>query len=233
MAELFAWYNLIFVLPFIAAVAYTFASALGAASHGDHDIDHDIDHDVHHDFDHDHDLHHDLHHDVHHDVDHHLNLAEGFLSLLGFGKVPLAIVLQSFFLIWGFSGWASNRILSPILRIPVVYVWLSCGMALVSSVFLTGLIARLVSRIMPTTETYAPTKVSLVGKIGTAVFDISESSGTAQVHDDSGTIHQVSCRVKPQMPAIKKGSEVVVLSYHEDGDYYYVEEGLLSKKVEG
>ena len=91
--ELLQWYNLVFVLPILAAVLYIglLASGLGSGGEGELDVDHDAD--LGHDFDAAH---------AHPEAGAHLLGA--VLGLLGVGKVPLSILLMSLFLVWGGAG---------------------------------------------------------------------------------------------------------------------------------
>ena len=118
------------------------------------------------------------------------------LSFLGIGRVPVSIIVVSFCFIWGFSGWASNRMLDEILP-ATLFFWPSLVIALLASVFVTRILATGISKIMPATETYAVSEGQLTGRIAEAVTNIDDSFGQAQVHDDSGFLHTISSRVKP------------------------------------
>ncbi len=201
------WWNLIFVLPFLGALFYILMLISGAVS-ADHDVglDSDVETDV------------DIGHDV--DVDHdagleHVNEFEPgmlarALSFLGIGRVPLSIIIISFCFIWGFSGFASNTLLAPILP-SIIFVWASIAIAFVVSLSLTRILASVMARVMPATETYGVSLEQLVGKWGEAVTTIDETFGQAHVHDDAGVLHTVQCVVKSGETAIPRGTQVILL----------------------
>ena len=104
---------------------------------------------------------------------------------------------------------------------PEVYFWPSLGLATIASVSLTGSFARLMSRYMPTSETYAMAPQDLVGRLGSAAYALREGQkGFVDVKDEGGTWHRVAAQ--PVSGEIAKESEVIVVRYHKDGDYYDV-----------
>lgn len=245
--ELVQWYNLIFVAPVVLAAIYLVLSATGLSG-TDHDLDHDLhlDHDVHvdHDMHMDHDVHvdHDMHvdHDVHHDLAHadhgaHHATHDGpgtqqdglllrALSVIGFGKVPLSILITCLMVLFGATGLVANGLFKHALPWgwgPALYFWYSLAAAVTVSVSLTGTLAQGLSRIMPTTETYAVRPEELVGTVGVAVYAIPEGRrGMVNTRDAGGTVHQVAARsMGGDLP---RGAEVIMVRYHREGDYYDV-----------
>src|SRR5215213_7428138 len=106
--DLLTWWNLIFLLPALAALLYLVLLATGSVSTGDvdADLDADIDADV------DADLAastdaasaHGIEHSPsaeHNQADSRFGEALGFL---GVGRVPLSIILITFCFLWGFAG---------------------------------------------------------------------------------------------------------------------------------
>ena len=224
--ELLQWYNLVFVLPFVAAVGYLVLLTTGsvAAGHGmEAEADADVDAGT--DLDTDHDLTHGVEHTVGHghaSGEHEPGIAAKALSFLGFGRVPLSIIVMSFCFIWGFTGWAANTVLGGILRFPALFFWPSLGVTLVLSVSLTSSLARGLSKIMPATETYAVSKRELVGKVATVRYPITAESGTATLHDQYGTFKEVQCRVNHDDALIPEGRQVVLLRFDDEQDAFLV-----------
>lgn len=239
--NLLTWWNLIFVLPFSAALIYILFQAftgLGMEHGGDidHDIGVDVDHDVDLDMDHDTDL------GVDHDVEHHFGVEHSTefghaddtsaivkaLSFLGIGRVPISIVFMTFCFIWGFTGWMSNMVLAPILRYPVIFIWPSIGIALFSTLLFTRWTVKGLSKIMPSTETYGTSNAQLAGRRGKAFYEITETSGCVRLHDDYGNLLDLACRVKPGDDPIPSGSSVILMRYDVQKQVFLVKHDLLS-----
>jgi len=195
--DLAQWWNLIFVVPFAAAVGLLLLTMTGLiASELSGDLDTDFaDADAH---------------------DGHWDAFDGVLNFLGLGRAPLAVVLMSFCFIWGLTGVTSNRLIEKLLPNPHVFVWPSMGVALVVGALLTHFVAKVMAKIMPTGESYATTPQQLVGKVATARFRITATSGTAQLYDNYGNLHEVSCRVPPGEPEFAQGEKVVLMEYDEE-----------------
>ncbi|MBS3902955.1 MAG: DUF1449 family protein [Anaplasmataceae bacterium] len=228
MEELLAWYNLVFELPFIAGLLYLLllASGLGVSEHeAEADFDHDLDvmEGV---ADHDIGIEHtgtDFgHHDHNHEVGHHNepgSLAKA-LSFLGLGKVPISILMLSLCFVWGFTGWASNQLLKDVLRIPELYFWISLIIAASSSIFGTSFLARALAKVMPGTESYATVAKELEGKRATALFDITNSSGTARLRDQHLNLLDVPCRIGTGEEEIRAGTPLVLMRYDNQERVY-------------
>jgi membrane protein implicated in regulation of membrane protease activity len=210
----------------------------------DHDVDVDMDHDIHADMDHDveHDLdahvgHGDVHHGgVEHEVhDHHVSAHAGnsfalrALSVLGLGKVPVSILFTTMMVLFGATGLACNGLFGSVFPwgwAPNVYVWPSLGVAVLLSLTLTGSIAQLLNRIMPTSETYAIREDDLVGRIGELLYAVPAGQrGMADVKDEGGTWHRI--RVQPLEGDLPKGTDIIVVRYHREGDYFDVSQSPL------
>jgi hypothetical protein len=143
--DLLEWYNLIFVLPFTGALLYLAMLAAGLSAHG---ADSDADLDVHAGTDFG------VEHGVEVPAAHGHAEAHGataVLTFLGVGRVPISILLLSLCFLWGFAGWASNRLLGELLPLPALLV-ASLAIAAASSVLGTGLLARVLARAIPASE---------------------------------------------------------------------------------
>ncbi|MGC9316681.1 MAG: hypothetical protein ACP5KN_01440 [Armatimonadota bacterium] len=191
----------------------------------DHDVevDHEVgvghDADVGHDVEADHDLQAQHEATVH---AHEPSMLLRALSVLGFGKVPLSILGTCLMVLFGATGLIANGLFEHLLPwdwAPTVYVWPSLALAVLSSLTLTGSVARGLHRIMPTRETYAVGPEDLVGRVGVPVYGIRDGSrGVVHVKDESGTLHQVMGRSLEG--SLAKGAEVILVRYHVKGDYY-------------
>lgn len=205
---LLAWQNLIFLIPLCGACLLVFGSAMGLGH--DVDIDHDIDHDIGHDSGHDAGGGHDS------------SIFSRTLSLFGVGKVPLMIILMMAGFVFGGVGLIINQALAPILRISFVYAPISAIAAFVAMVFLTGWLARLVNRLLPTFETNSVQQSDLVGCTGTIVIAVDAKGGFAQIIDRHHDLHQVACRALSGSD-LPRGCPVVVAEYKEEDETFLVD----------
>jgi membrane protein implicated in regulation of membrane protease activity len=222
MIDVFAWYNAIFLISISVGLLMIIGSALGAFGHGDvgHDLGHDVSHDAGHDTGHDQDARGranalDLNADAAHGI------FSWTLSFLGVGRVPFSIILMMLALIFGGTGMSVNYLIMPIIAKSSVFAILSLGIALVATFFLTGALARLVNRLMPSTESYNVSKDSLVGRTGEVVIEASSDNGFADVHDRYHGIQRIECRSLNEVLPI--GTEIVVIELREEDKIFIVE----------
>jgi hypothetical protein len=247
--DLLQWWNLIFDLPFVAALIPLLMQATGAAhfGHGGHGIH--LGH-VHggpagHHF-------HIGHHHVevaapqaapaaaapahaaagHPQAGHQAaphgsqspSAVSRALSLLGIGKVPIMMVFSSFCFLWGFSGLAANLLLAPVFGLPALFILPSMGIALVSSVVLTGALSQGVAKLMPSVETYTTPREGFLGKTGHALYEIDGRSGAAVVLDNESNRVQIKCRTEDEGTVIPRGHSLSVARYDEQKDMFVVRE---------
>jgi membrane protein implicated in regulation of membrane protease activity len=202
-------------------------SALGVLGHGDvghdlgHDLGHDVEHDVGHDTEHDSENEARSGHagalDLNADTLHGLSWA---LSFLGVGRVPFTVLLMVCALLFGGAGMCMNYLIAPALSTVPAMALISIGVAFAAMIFLTGAIARIVSRLMPSTETYIASPKDLLGTTGTIIVETSTQSGFAHVLDQFKNLQQIGCRATEGTLPI--GTEIVVIDRREE-DVYTVE----------
>ncbi len=235
-----AWWNLLFIVPFLLALLYLAVYAFSGLTFGEGemefggDLHAEIDHDLDGGLDHDADG--DLDHDAEADaavapagggdatdaISHVLPLHLNALSWLGLGRVPLSILLMVLLITWGVIGFITNVMLVPLMARPWMAVLGSLPAAAIGSVAITRVVVRLVGRWMPTMETYARRTKELVGTAGEAMYDINQQFGLATVRDSGGELFQVPCRVYPDDKPIAKGTKVLLVDYNEDQQWFFV-----------
>jgi hypothetical protein len=206
-----AWQNLIFYIPLAVGLLLILGSAFGA-------------------YHHDADGAHDAHHDADHDADG--GILAKTLQILGVGRVPLTILIMIGSLVFGGVGIITNTILSSLGLVPALYAPISIAVAFVGGVSLTGSAARLLDRLMPTTETYLVSRHDFVGCTGTLLLPADPTSGYAQVKDPEGNVHNIKCRtVRGELP---KGAEILIIEYDERTSTYVVDANpvLVNQQVE-
>lgn len=214
MGSLLAWYNLVFYIALTVGILFALGSALGMGHH-DHDADgdghggHDAGGDAH-GHEHGHASPHELQGEV-----------SWFSDMLGVGRVPFTIILMLLFVLFGGVGVMSNVVLTKLLGNPALFFPISAALALVAAVFLTGRTARLINRVMPTSESYNVTKLDLVGKVGRVVATAEGDYAVASVKDHEGNVQQISCRTGGD--ALPVGQEILVLEYDAGTGQYLVE----------
>jgi hypothetical protein len=229
--ELLQWWNLIFLLPAVAALLYLLLLALGAlpaeGGHGDIHAEPGLHVEVHgaHIEIHPHDVPDDFGHDTDHDTD----PFRGALSLIGVGRIPLSLVMMSFLFLWGFFGWAANQLFSGLLPSPALFIWPSLAVALVGAGAFTRLLAVRLGRLMPSTESYGASSSELVGRIADVRYALTETTGTVQLYDRYGTMYEVSARVMPGEQPIPSGERVVLWRYDGGaGTYFAVQDDVIA-----
>ncbi|MFT4039334.1 MAG: DUF1449 family protein [Thermomicrobiales bacterium] len=195
--ELLEWWNLIFLLPALAAVLFVLLMAVGAMPM------------------------HDLGVDFHIDTDHDGG-SNDLLSLFGLGRVPLSVILICFCLFWGAIGWYAVHRFSEIWPEPGVFIWPSLAVALLGAGVVTRLMAGVLGRIMPRSESYGAGARELVGRLAEARYPITAAAGTVQVYDQHGSLHEVPARVLPGEEPIPAGARVVLWRYDDVAGSYFV-----------
>ena len=221
-----AWWNLIFLLPALAALLYLILLATGTVAGDAGDVDADIDAGVDLDLDMDADVETGDFHGIEHaigdsDSVHPSGMAH-VLSLIGIGRAPLSLLLISFSFLWGLVGWLANGFFSTFISSPAIYVWLSVAVALVVSLLLTRLLANGLHRFLPATETYAISNRQLVGRLANVRYAVSDRNGTAQLYDDQGRLHEVPVRVLPGEDPIPAQTTVILWRYDAAAEAFLV-----------
>jgi membrane protein implicated in regulation of membrane protease activity len=156
-------------------------------------------------------LDHDVDHGVEHVTGHHdHDSTNTIFALLGFGKAPMLILLMAMSLIFGGVGIVVNLFIAPLLKITGIFVFISFIIAFIAMVSFTGIIARIVSRLMPTLETKSVTGYNLIGSEGSIIMNVGPTfSGVVQITKD-GDVYQVPCRCNETLSI---GTRVIVTKF--------------------
>jgi len=146
------------------------------------------------------------------DADVETSVAMRALSIFGIGKCPISIIIFSGLLIFSGTGIVLNLFMPPMLRI------FSIGAAVFAMFFFTRIIASVVARIMPNTETYEVKPDNFIGLEGTVLTRTDNKFGTVKVRDSTGTLHTLT--VKTLNDEVYKVHQKVLVLEFKDNAYY-------------
>jgi Protein of unknown function (DUF1449) len=94
---------------------------------------------------------------------------------------------------------------------------------------LTRFFAARLGRLMPATESYGASTRELVGRIADVRYALTETSGTVQLYDEYGSIHEVPARVMHGESVIPAGERVVLWRFDERaGTYFAVQDDAIN-----
>ena len=185
-----AWYNVPFLIPlvfvFFLAILQLIGIGMESLDFGGGDADLDIDADV--------DV--DIDVDAEPDVDIDIGDAGApgfFISVLGFlnvGRVPLMIILITWFASWGVAGLICNRLIGGrTIQIIPPLVAVSLVSALIVSVISTKYFAALLARIFPQSEP-ATNERDLIGRVARVTSgSVTSAFGRATGSPTTGLCH--------------------------------------------
>ena len=137
---------------------------------------------------------------------------QGLLAWLGLGRVPALIVTTFLLLIFGGVGLILCTPLSAAIGSQAGF-FATLPIASLSAFYGTSFGTRGLARILPRTETYAPTRQDLVGRLGKVSLLIDGHSCIVRAIDAAGAEHRLRCRVAGQ--GVTVGDRVLLLERHE------------------
>ncbi|HEX8262459.1 MAG TPA: YqiJ family protein [Allosphingosinicella sp.] len=141
---------------------------------------------------------------AHLDMDADLDGGGDLLGWLGFGRVPLLMLIVLFLAFFGLAGLAVQQFAGPLT------LWIAVPAAAAAALPLTGLGARGLARVMPQDETTAISLDSLVGRRGTITVGTARRGSPAQarVRDVHGQVHYVMVEPYDDDHAFAEGETV-------------------------
>jgi membrane protein implicated in regulation of membrane protease activity len=230
LATLFTWANAPYTTAILVVVFSLLFQIFGllpwseadhalAGDAGDADGSHTLTGDTHHDVDAGHDV------DTDHDADHHQDTdGEGVLALLGVGKVPLSIVLQTLFMMFGLVGVSATTLIAWTTgHLATSYLALSVPIALVGGLLLSMATVRAVAHVVPSVSGQAHTRRELVGQSGVVISSkVSAEFGEVRLQDPTGRTLRLVCYTSADEPLIPEGTEVLITDWDRERDRLYV-----------
>ena len=193
------WYNVLFTLPltFVLLFAILQLVGIGLEIGGEAEPEADID------------VEGDLEVDSGLEVE--PNLITSALGFLNLGKVPLMVVLMTWFASWGVTGLVCNKLVGVKSFPPLIAI--SLAAAFVVSLFSTRYFAALIARIFPESEP-ATRDQDLIGRTARVVSGrVTSTFGRAVVQAPDGYRLTVSCRVRNGSELPVRGDEVILVDY--------------------
>jgi membrane protein implicated in regulation of membrane protease activity len=220
------WYNLIFILPFVAGIIYLLFSIVGGSS--DHDVGHDHDISSDHDVSHDHGTNSHVHMDaypdthIHSDHDNDFKFLSKVLDLLGIGKTPLSIIILSLFTLWAFFGFCANMVSME--KFGMVYPLISVAIAFFGMIIFNYLLVRFLAKFVPTSESHGSSYQDLIGNEAQALYTITKDSGMITLYDKHKNYQQMPCVLSPDSSdtKVEPNENVKILSYDAEKKAFIV-----------
>ena len=149
------------------------------------------------------------------DFDHDLDAT--WLGWLGFGRVPLLVILVSFLALFAMAGLVLQQVVASILGAPLSGMIATLPAALVA-LPLTGISSRALARILPHDETTAVPLDALIGQVGTVTIGAARqgSPARARVEDHHGQPHYVMVEPDNDGEIFAEGATVILVRQQAD-----------------
>jgi len=146
--------------------------------------------------------------------------ADGMVSFLGLGRVPLMIWLVSFLLLFAALGVSIQAFAESLLGAPLDR-WLAGVLAGIAAVPVNALVVRAIGAILPGDETTAVGLDSLVGRRATIVTGRAAAGypARARAHDRHGQPHYVMVEPHEAGSEIHEGDEVLLVRRENETFY--------------
>jgi len=140
------------------------------------------------------------------------------------GKAPLFVVLLMFFGSVGILGWILNSAVRSIFgEYPGPVFAAVLPITIVAGGFASSRMARFIGRALPPISTTATRANALVGRRGTVISPfVDEKYGLVHLRDQSGTLINVFAVIRTEQESIKRGSDVVLVSYDPASKVYTI-----------
>jgi hypothetical protein len=134
------------------------------------------------------------------------------LQWLNVGRVPFLMLLVVFLLSFGLVGLVGQRLVDALIGRPAAW-WLAMPLALAAALPATRTASRLLRRYLPTEETTAVDRDSLVGRMAVIVTGQAASGSPAQARarDVHGQPHYVMVEPDSADEIFEEGETVILL----------------------
>jgi len=131
-------------------------------------------------------------------------------SVFGFGRAPIMMVVELFFICSGALGLIVNELLVEHVHSGPGLLVLSAPIAFFGGLVLARVGAALLDKLLPREESLVTSRDSLFGLAGEVTYPVGPTGGRIHVYDAYGTLHDEACRAADGAPAIPKGATAIV-----------------------
>jgi len=137
---------------------------------------------------------------------------DGLLALLGFGRLPLMMLLVLFLAVFGLVGLVGQQ-LAVAATGATLTAWIAGPAAAMLAGPMTGALARPIARILPHDETSAIDRDALIGRFGRIQLGTaaSGSPARAEVKDGYGLVHLVMVEPDNADQQLREGEEIILV----------------------
>jgi hypothetical protein len=146
--------------------------------------------------------------------------ADGMVSFLGLGRVPLMVWLVSFLLMFAALGVGIQALADAFLGAPLDR-WVAAAIAAVAALPVTGVLVRPLAAILPGDETSAVGLDSLVGRRARIVTGRASAGNPAraEVHDHHGRPHYVMVEPHEAGSEMLEGDDLLLVRRESETFY--------------
>lgn len=146
------------------------------------------------------------------DIDGHADLDSDLLGWLGFGRLPLLMLLVIFLACFGVIGLSSQQLMVSLTG-ETLTPWLAAPIAAVASLPATSVLASLLARVVPRDETTAVSLDTLVGRRAVIVTGRAAPGcpARARVRDHHGYDHYVMAEPDNAGQSFGEGEEIILV----------------------
>ncbi len=137
----------------------------------------------------------------------------GWLGWLGFGRLPLLMVIVIFLAVFGSLGLIGQQVAHDALGV-LLPVWMAAPAAAAAALPATGIAVRGLARILPRDETTAIDVTDLVGLYAQVVTGRAAqgSPAKARVRDAHGQTHYVMAEPEAPEMTFEEGDEIILVA---------------------
>ena len=134
------------------------------------------------------------------------------LGALGFGRLPLSLLWQSFAVVFGVVGVAVNTRYMHLGALPLRSLLVSVPVAVLVALAVVALLARYLGPVLAADVALASSRDDLVGHVGTVIStSVTEAFGEVRFREKNGHDVRIVCSLDEGSRVAHEGEKVVVV----------------------